>query len=68
MANINELKAAAYDLIANIDYLQKKLSEINQAIAKTVKEEKEKEDGSSDSSTTVPVFSTTFTTTEFGLE
>lgn len=44
-----ELKAMAYDVMANIDYLQKKLTEINQAIAKAVNEEKEKENGSSDS-------------------
>ncbi len=47
-----ELKAMAYDVMANIDYLQKKLAEINQAIAKAVNEEKEKENGSSDSNNT----------------
>ena len=47
-----ELKAMAYDIIANIDYLQKKLQEVNQAISKAVEEEKQKENGSSDSSNT----------------
>jgi hypothetical protein len=43
MANekLTNLKAMAYDLLANIDYLQKKLTEVNQEIAKTAKEEKE---------------------------
>ena len=43
-----ELKAMAYDIIANIDYLQNKLKEVNQAIGKAVAEEKEKENGSTD--------------------
>lgn len=47
-----ELKAMAYDVMANIDYLQKKLNEINQAISKAVAEEKEKENGSSDNNNT----------------
>ena len=41
-----ELKAMAYDVMANIDFLKNKLNEINQAIAKAVKEEKDKENGS----------------------
>lgn len=42
--NSKELKAMAYDVIANIEFLQKKLAEINQAIAKAVNEEKEQEE------------------------
>lgn len=42
--NSKELKAMAYDVMANIEYLKKKLSEINESIAKAVKEEKEKEE------------------------
>lgn len=40
----------AYDVMANIDFLQKKLSEINQAIAKAIAEEKETENGQSSNS------------------
>lgn len=43
---LTELKAAAYDLIANIEYLQKSLDKINKQIAEAVKE---KENGSSNS-------------------
>jgi len=46
MLNIQELKAAAYDLIANIEYLQSKLKEINQKIAEQVS----KENGPADNS------------------
>jgi len=34
-----ELKSMAYDCLANIEHLQKKLQEINQAIAEKIKEE-----------------------------
>lgn len=36
---ITDLKAAAYDALANIEYWQKKLAEVNQQIAEKVKEE-----------------------------
>lgn len=37
--NITELKAKAYDLLANIEYLQKQLVEVNQQIAEQMKNE-----------------------------
>lgn len=37
--NITELKAKAYDLLANIEYLQKQLVEVNQQIAEKMKDE-----------------------------
>jgi hypothetical protein len=43
--NLTELKAAAYDALANIEYWQKKLQEINQQIAEEVNK---KEDGEKD--------------------
>lgn len=44
--SITELKAAAYDTLANIEHLQRKLAEINQAISEALKkEEEEKENG-----------------------
>ena len=48
MANVQELKAQAYDLLANIEWLQGKLRETNLAIAEETK--KQQENGSSDSS------------------
>ena len=48
MANLQELKAQAYDLLANIEFLQAKLREVNVAIAEQTK--KEQENGSGDSS------------------
>ena len=36
-----ELKSMAYDCLANIEHLQKKLQEINQAIAEKIKQESE---------------------------
>ena len=36
------LKAQAYDILAQIEFLQKKLQEINQAIGEKIKEEQEK--------------------------
>ncbi len=42
MDKLTELKAQAYDLLANIEWLQAKLSECNQAIAE---ETKKKSDG-----------------------
>jgi hypothetical protein len=43
--NLTELKAAAYDALANIEFWQKKLQEINQQIAEEVNK---KEDGEKD--------------------
>ena len=37
--NITELKAKAYDLLANLEYLQKQLAEVNQQIAEQMKNE-----------------------------
>ena len=33
------LKAQAYDILSNLEYLQKKLQEINQAISEELKKE-----------------------------
>jgi hypothetical protein len=38
-----ELKAAAYDLLANLEHLQKQLQEINQKIAQKLQEDSEAE-------------------------
>jgi hypothetical protein len=35
-----EMKAQAYDLLANLEYIQKQLQEINQKIAQKLQEEK----------------------------
>lgn len=40
---LTDLKAAAYDALANIEYWQKKLAEINQQIAEKVKDESQPE-------------------------
>ena len=40
--DLKDLKAAAYDLIANIEYLQTKLKELNQKIAELAKEENDR--------------------------
>ena len=37
------LKAQAYDILAQIEYLQKKLQETNQAIGEKIKEEQSQE-------------------------
>jgi len=37
--NITELKSAAYDCLAQIEYLQKKLQELNQQIGKAIQDE-----------------------------
>lgn len=39
--NLTELKAQAYDILAQIEYLQKKLQETNQAIGEKIKQESE---------------------------
>lgn len=36
-----ELKSNAYDILAQIEYLEKKLQETNQAIADKIKQEQE---------------------------
>ena len=46
MSKIHELKAMAYDVIANIEFLKSKLAELNAAIAK--ENQQEKENGSTD--------------------
>ena len=40
--DIKELKAAAYDLLANIEYLQSKLREVNIKIAELAKEQNDR--------------------------
>ena len=35
-----ELKAQAYDILSNLEYLQKQLQEVNQKIAQKLQEEK----------------------------
>ena len=42
---LTELKAQAYDILAQIEFLQKKLQETNQAIAEKIKEEQTTNDG-----------------------
>lgn len=37
--SITDLKAKAYDLLANMEYLQKQLAEVNQQIAEKIKNE-----------------------------
>jgi uncharacterized protein involved in exopolysaccharide biosynthesis len=37
---LTELKAAAYDLLANLEHLQKQLQEVNQKIAEELQKEK----------------------------
>ena len=41
MTNLTELKAQAYDLIGNIEWLQGKLREVNIAIAEETKKQQE---------------------------
>jgi len=50
MANVQELKAQAYDLLANIEFLQAKLREVNIAIAEETKKEQESGSKHSDDS------------------
>ena len=42
--NITELKAKAYDTLAQIEYLQKQLQELNQQIAKALQDEQSNSD------------------------
>ena len=44
---ITELKARAYDLLANLEYLQKQLAEVNQQIAEKMKNEETTTDSAS---------------------
>lgn len=37
--NITELKAKAYDILAQLEYLQKQLQEVNQEISEKLKNE-----------------------------
>jgi hypothetical protein len=37
---LTEMKAAAYDLLANLEYIQKQLQEINAKIAEELQKEK----------------------------
>lgn len=39
MDKIKELKATAYDILANIEYLQRQLADVNQQIANLQKEQ-----------------------------
>lgn len=39
--NLVELKAAAYDILSNLEYLQKQLQEVNQKIAEELQKAKE---------------------------
>ena len=51
MDKLKELKAQAYDLLANIEWLQAKLRETNAAIAEETKKEQENgQPGSSNNS------------------
>ena len=51
MAHVQELKAQAYDLLANIEWLQAKLRETNAAIAEeTTKQQENGQSGNSDNS------------------
>lgn len=46
--NTTELKAKAYDCLAQIEYLQKQLQEINQQIAKALQDEQANTDSVSE--------------------
>ena len=48
MDKLQELKAQAYDIISNIEYLQAKLRQINAAIAEETK--KQQDNGRTDNS------------------
>lgn len=45
--NSTELKSKAYDTLAQIEYLQKQLQELNQQIAKAMQDEKANSDSDS---------------------
>lgn len=44
MQNITELKARAYDILAQIEFLQNELKKTNEAIMKALQEQKEAEE------------------------
>jgi hypothetical protein len=46
--NVTELKAKAYDLLANIEYLQKQLQEVNQQIAEQMQKDENNSSTSND--------------------
>ena len=46
--NSIELKSTAYDVLANIEYLQKQLQELNQQIAKAIQDEQANTDSVSE--------------------
>lgn len=46
--NVTELKAKAYDLLANIEYLQKQLVEVNQQIAEQMQKDENNSSTSND--------------------
>lgn len=50
MANVTELKAQAYDLLANIEFLQSKLREVNIAITEETKKQQDSGSKHSDDS------------------
>jgi hypothetical protein len=50
MDKLLQLKAAAYDLLANIEWLQAKLRETNQQIAEETKKQESGQSGNSDNS------------------
>lgn len=39
--NLTELKAQAYDILSNLEYLKKQLQEVNQKIAEELQKQKE---------------------------
>lgn len=45
---LTELKAKAYDILANIEYLQKQLQEVNGEIAKLINDNEGKEQSLTD--------------------
>jgi prefoldin subunit 5 len=48
MNQLTELKAKAYDLIAQLEIIQRQLSEINNKIAELLKKEQDNDGGNSD--------------------
>lgn len=44
MQNITELKARAYDILAQIEFLQNELKKTNEAIMKALQEQREAEE------------------------
>lgn len=48
MDTITSLKATAYDLLANLEYIQKQLQEVNQKIAEEMKKNENNSSTSND--------------------